>query len=354
MNKINVAIIGVGSFAKALVEGVSFYTKNPNETTGLLHLLIGNYKVKDINFVCAFDVDERKVGKKLHEAISMGANVTQEITLPFDYDAVVYRGPTFDGIIDEMKGSFVYESKDPVVDVVEILKKTRTDIVINLIPTGSDQATLFYAEASLQARCSFINAIPTHLAVIPTWRKRFEEKGLVVLGDDIKSQLGATMLNRSLLELLKMRGIIITKSHQENCGSNADHFNLLYRSKAKQTSKSEALTQFLQTSDAKPTVNFSYEGKPSGHKMVTITLEGKIFGCMPITITSVIEDEISINGAGTIVDAIRVAKLLVDTNQQPKAAYACAFLMKAPPQQMSDREAFEMFNQIVENKNFLL
>ncbi len=347
MKKINVAIVGVGSFTKALVEGVSFYTKNPNEKIGLMNQFIGNYKVSNINFVAAFDVDERKVGKKLHEAISMGANVTRKITDAIEYNALVYRGPTFDGVIDEMKGSFVIESKEPVSDVVKILKQTKTDVVVNLVPAGSNEATYFYAEAALQAGCSFINCIPTPLATIPLWRKKFESKGLVLLGDDTKSQLGATMLNRFLLELVKMRGIKVLKSEQENRGGNADHYNLLYRAKTKEKSKSEALTAFLDKEDAKPKVTFSYTGEPSGHKIVTLKIEGEMFGRTPIVITSLIEDEISINGAGTVVDAIRVAQLLVDKKEQKEAKNICAFLMKAPPKQMNDQKAFEIFNKVL-------
>ncbi len=347
MKKINVAIIGVGSFTKALVEGVSYYTKNPKETTGLTNPLIGNYKLKDINFVCAFDVDERKVGRKLHEAISMGANVTKEITKPLKYSAVVHRGPTLDGVIEEMKGSFVHESNAPTVDVVKILKKTKADVIVNLVPSGSDEVTYFYAEAALQAGCSFVNCIPTPLATIPQWRKKFDKKRLVLLGDDTKSQLGATMLNRFLIELLKMRGIKITKSEQINRGGNADHFNLLYRFKSKEKSKSEALKKFLDKNDAQPTVKFSYTGESSGHKLVNLTIEGEIFGRTPIVITSVIEDEISINGAGTVVDAIRITQLLVDKKKQKETKNVSAFLMKTPPVQMSDEEAFRAFTKVL-------
>jgi len=187
------------------------------------------------------------------------------------------------------------------------------------------------------------------LVTIPQWRKRFEEKGLVILGDDTKSQLGATMLNRILLEFLKMRGIKIKKSEQNNRGGNADHFNLLYRSESKQKSKSGALSKFLGKEDAKPIVNFSHTGESSGHKIVNITIEGEIFGRTPISITSVIEDEISINGAGTIVDAIRMAKFLVDNGKQKEAEDACPFLMKSPPKPVSDSEAFEAFKRILNN-----
>lgn len=347
MKKINVAIIGVGSFAKALVEGVSFYTKNPDDTTGLINPHIGNYQVKDINFVVAFDVDKRKVGKKLYEAISKGSNVTKQITSSVKYDAIVYRGPTLDGVVKQMRDTFVQESDSPVVNVVNILKKHRVDVVINLVPSGSDQATYMYADAALQAGCSFINCIPTPMATIPAWRKKFEKKKLVLLGDDTKSQLGATMLNRLLLEVCKMRGIKVTKSDQENRGGNADHFNLLYRAETKEKSKREALTKYLEK-DVKPTVSFHYTGKPSGHKIVNLTIEGEMFGRTPIHITSIIEDEISINGAGTVVDAIRIAKLLVDKNKQKEAKNVCAFLMKSPPQRMSDQEAFIAFNKLLD------
>lgn len=348
MKKINVAIIGVGSFTKALVEGVSYYTKNPKETTGLVHPSIGDYKIKDINFVCAFDVDKRKVGKKLHKAISMGANITKEITKPLEYSAMVHRGPTLDGVIEEMrKEKFVDESDEPIADVVKILKETKADVVVNLVPSGSDQATYFYAEAALQANCSFINCIPTPLATISEWRKKFEKKGLVLLGDDTKSQLGATMLNRFLLELLQIRGIKVTKSEQINRGGNADHFNLLYRSKSKEKSKSETLRKFLGATDIKPMVKFSYTGEPSGHKFVNLAIEGEMFGRTPIVITSVIEDEISINGAGTVVDAIRVAKFLVDKKKINEVKNVCAFLMKVPPKPMSDSEAAKAFKKVL-------
>mgnify|MGYP000608826633 CR=1 FL=1 len=347
MSKINVAVIGVGSFTKALVEGVSFYTKNPQEEVGLLHATIGPYKVGDINFVCAFDVDERKVGQKLHEAIAMGANISKEITIPIEYDALVYRGPTLDGLIDEVKEDLVHESSTEPVDVAKILKETKTDIVLNLVPSGSDEATYFYAEEALKAGCSFINCIPTPLATKKEWREKFESKGLVVLGDDTKSQLGATMLNRFLLQLLQMRGIKVTKTHQENRGGNADHFNLKYRFEHKEKSKSSALAQFLNKDDAQPTVSFIYTGEPSGHKLVNLTIEGEIFGRTPIFITSVIEDEISINGAGTVVDAIRVAQFLVDTGRQSKAQQVCPFLMKTPPEFMTDEEARQAFDNVL-------
>ncbi len=348
MKSINVAIIGVGNLAKALVEGVSFYRNNPDEKSSLAHPVIGSYKPEDINFVAAFDVDERKVGKNLNEAIAAEPNVTMKIADPLETDVVVQRGPTIDGIIDEMRDRFIKESAEPVADIVNILKETRADIVINLIPTGSHEATYAYAEAALEAGCSFVNCIPTPLGTNPNWRDRFEKKGLVLLGDDTKSQLGATMLNSALLELLKNRGLKITNVEQENRGSNTDHFNLLHRPESKEKSKREALTKSLDADDAKPKVGFYYEGEPSGHKVANLKIDGEIFGGTPISITAEIEDEISINGAGTIVDAIRITRLLLDKGMQKEAAKTCPFLMKSPPETMTTSEAFEAFNKITE------
>ncbi|OGY88069.1 MAG: hypothetical protein A2319_02520 [Candidatus Kerfeldbacteria bacterium RIFOXYB2_FULL_38_14] len=347
MKKINVTIIGVGSFAKALIEGVAFYTKNPKEKTGLMHARIGNYRVQDLNFVAGFDVDERKVDKKLHTAIYAKPNITKQISASLKYNALVHRGPTLDGVIDEIKNSFIQESTELVTDIKKILKKTKTDVVVNLVPSGSDQATYLYAEAALSAGCSFINCIPTPLATVSSWRKKFEKKDLVLLGDDIKSQLGATMLNRFLLSLFKMRGIKIIASEQHNKGGNADHYNLIYRSQTKEKSKKEALTGFLDKDDAQPKVTFTYTGKPSGHKEVHLKIEGEIFGRMPIKINSVIEDEISINGAGSLVDAIRVAKFLTDQKKAKEAKNVCAFLMKSPPKTATDTQALKIFNKIL-------
>ena len=345
--KINVALIGVGSFTKALVEGVAFYTKHPEERIGLMNPKIGPYEVRHINFVAAFDVDERKVGKKLHDAISAGPNITKQIARPLIYDALVYRGPTLDSVHDAMRKSFVHESSMAAVDIAQTLKASQATMVLNFLPSGGEQATYAYAEAALKAGCSFINCIPTSLAALPEWTERFTKKGLVLLGDDIKSQLGATMLNRILLEFLKMRGIRVVKSEQENKGGNADHFNLLYRAKAKEKSKREALTHFLEKGDARPTVKFLYTGTPSGHKKVTITVEGEMFGRVPLSIVSVIEDEISINGAGVVVDAIRIAQLLLDMEKQKDAWKSCPFLMKSPLHPLSDAEAFKAFNELV-------
>jgi myo-inositol-1-phosphate synthase len=348
-NKIRVAIVGVGSFCKALVEGVSFYTKHPHEKIGLMHQSIGPYQIKDIEFSCAFDVDERKVGQKLHEAIETGPNISQQITKPCSYDAMVYLGPSLDGIIEQMKGHFIVESRQAVCDIAKILKDTQTDILINLIPSGSVEASLFYAKEALKAGCHFINCIPSPVANIESLRHEFEKQGLVLMGDDLKSQLGATMLNRIIINTFKMRGIHLSKSHQENIGGNADHFNLIHRSEHKAQSKKATLEKFLEETDATPTVAFQYTGIPSGHKTVNLFLEGEIFGKTKIVVNATIEDEISINGAGVLVDAIRMTQFLKDKNLIQDAQIACAFLFKCAPVHLNDLEAYEAFEKILKS-----
>ncbi|MFB0562944.1 MAG: inositol-3-phosphate synthase [Candidatus Lokiarchaeia archaeon] len=345
--KINVAIVGVGNCAKALVEGVAFYTKNKEDKIGLMHPLIGKYHPSDINFVAAFDVDDRKVGKKLHEALNSNPNKTMKIAEPLEYDFIVQRGPSHDSIIHEMRKQFIHESPRPPVNVVQILKDAKTEIVINYLPTGSDEATYAYAETALKAGCSFINCMPTPIAKNPKWRKRFEDAGLVLMGDDIMSQCGATIVNRFLLTLFKMRGIRVTKSEQINYGGNADHFNLQYRAESKEEAKNAALASVLDINDEKPTSRMSYTEKNYDHKKVKIRIEGQIFGHAPISIDMILEDEDSPNSAGVVIDAIRIAKLLADNKKAKEAEIACAFLMKSPPKQFLDTESLSKFNEIL-------
>ncbi|MBI2278807.1 MAG: inositol-3-phosphate synthase [Candidatus Brennerbacteria bacterium] len=347
MAQIKVAIVGVGNCAKSFVEGVGFYTKNSSDEVGLMHPEIGGYRPSDINVVAAFDIDERKVGKKLHEAIRATPNRTVKIADPLESNVMVQRGPTHDSVIEEMREHFIHESKEPPVDVAEVLKTSGAEIVVSYLPTGSDKATYAYAEAALAANCSFINCMPTPIAKDQSWRKRFEEKGLVLMGDDIKSQLGATILNRVLLSLLKMRGIKVTKSEQVNYGGNADHFNLHYRPEAKEASKEDALTSVLSEGDAKPSARMIYTEKNYDHKQAKIKITGEIWGHIPISIDLALEDEDSPNSAGVVIDAIRAAKALIDNGEHAKAGEACSFLMKSPPVQYSDEKALERFRKVI-------
>ena len=346
---INVAIIGTGNCAKSIIEGVVFYSKNKEDKVGLMHQYIGKYHPSDIRFVAAFDIDERKVGKKLHEAIKAEPNKTMKIVDVPDYDVLVQRGPTLDSIITELREYFIHESNEPVVDVVQILKDSGAEVVVNYLPTGSDKATYAYAEAALMAGCSFINCMPTPIAKNPEWQKRFNDAGLVLMGDDIKSQCGATIVNRVLLNLLKMRGIRIVKSEQVNYGGNCDHFNLHYRPEAKEESKESALNSVLDSDDAKPSARMVYTEKNYDHKQASIKIDGEMFGHIPVSINLTLEDEDSPNSGGVVNDAIRATRLLVENKKSHLAKELCAFLFKAPPAQLPDTEALQKFRNVIES-----
>ena len=346
---IKVAIIGTGNCAKSIVEGVAFYPKNKDDKVGLMNPYIGKYHPSDIRFVTAFDIDERKVGKKLHEAINAEPNKTMKIADVPEYDVLVQRGPTHDSVIPELTEYFIHESDKPVVDVSQVLKDSGAEIVINYLPTGSDKATYAYAEASLIAGCSFINCMPTPIARNAAWQKKFDDAGLVLMGDDIKSQCGATIVNRILLNLFKMRGIRITKSEQINYGGNFDHFNLHYRPEAKEESKESALHSMLEPGDAKPFARMIYTEKNYDHKQASIKIEGEMFGHIPVSIDLTLEDEDSSNSGGVVNDAVRVAKLLVEHRRPHLAKEASAFLFKAPPAQFPDFEALQKFRDIIKS-----
>lgn len=346
---IKVAIVGVGNCAKSLVEGVSFYSKNKDDKIGLMHHYIGKYHPSDIGFVAAFDVDKRKVGKKFHEAINAEPNKTMKIANAQKSEVIVQRGPTHNSIIPEMREFFTHESDESEVNVEEVLKNSNAEIVINYLPTGSDEATYAYAEAALKAGCSFINCMPTPIAKNSEWRKKFEAAGLVLMGDDIKSQMGATILNRFILTLFKMRGVRIKKSEQVNYGGNADHYNLHFRPDTKEASKEAALHSMLDKNDEKPTARMIYTEKNYDHKQAKIKIEGEMFGHIPVSVDLSLEDEDSPNSGGVVNDAIRAAKLLVDQRRVKDSEMLCAFLMKAPPKQLSDSEALDVFKQIISN-----
>ncbi|MBI5155656.1 inositol-3-phosphate synthase [Candidatus Peregrinibacteria bacterium] len=346
MAAINIALIGVGNCAKSLLEGIGYYTTHQDDTTGLMHPLVSGYHPSDIHIVAAFDIDERKVGKNILEAMRSEPNRTTTIGDALPSTVVVQRGPTHDSIIPELREFFIHESKEPAIDVAEALRKSKAETVINYLPTGSDKATYAYAEAALAAGCNFINCMPTPIAKDPSWRKKFEAAGLVLMGDDIKSQLGATILNRTLLSLLKMRGVRVISSDQVNYGGNADHFNLHYRPHAKEASKEAALTSMLTSEDARPAARMSYTEKNYDHKRATIKIQGKLFGHAPVSMDIVLEDEDSPNSGGVVVDAVRMAKVLREKGMAEHAGKACAFLMKSPPVQMPESEALAFFDQM--------
>jgi len=344
---IKVAIIGVGNCTKSLIEGISYYSQRDCNGGGIIHPNIGPYNVNDIEFVLAFDVDSRKVGINLSEAIYANPNKTHVLAKPLEYGVVVKRGPTLDSIIPELREYFIYESELPSVNVVDELVKSQVDIVVNFLPTGSEKATSFYAEAALSAGCSFINCMPTYLARDPRWRKKFEDCGLILLGDDIKSQCGATIVNRTLLNLFRIRGVNLVSSTQINYGGNADHFNLQYRAISKETSKEQSLEGVLANDTVKPIVSMLYREENYDHKQAKIEIKGTIFGGVPVSIKLTLDDEDSPNSAGIVVEAILASKLLIEKKRYSKAQYISSFLMKAAPVQFSDEKAYQIFEEIL-------
>ncbi len=348
MNKIKVAIVGVGNCAKSLIEGISFYSQNPHEKTGLIHPVVGGYLVSDIEIVEAFDVDERKVGQSLHQAIAMEPNRTMTIAQVSPSKVIVKRGPTLGSIIDENREYFIHESKKPPVDVVSALKQSGAEVVLNYLPTGSDEAAFAYAQAALDAGCSFINCMPTKLGRDPKWIDKFSQKGLVLLGDDIKSQLGATIVNRAILELFKRRGFRVTQSDQTNFGGNADHHNLHYRPDAKEQTKEASLGSVLSKDDAKPNARMIYTEKNFDHKRASLFILGEMFGKVPASLQVILDDEDSPNSGGIVVDAIRAVRKLTDKKVIDKAVIISASLMKAPHKQMSEEDSFKAFLEITD------
>jgi len=287
------------------------------------------------------------VGKKLKQALNSEPNKTVKIAEMLDYNVVVQRGPTLDSVVEEARKYFIHESDEAAVDVEKTLKESGAEIVINYLPTGSDKATYAYAEASLKAGCSFINCMPTPIAKDTKMRESFEKAGVVLMGDDIKSQCGATIANRFLLTLFKMRGIKVAKSDQVNYGGNADHFNLHYRPQAKEESKQAALNSVLGKNDSKPTAKMIYTEKNYDHKQAKIKIKGEMFGRIPVSLGLTLEDEDSPNSGGVVMDAIRATRLLVDRKKPKEAKMLCSFLMKFPPQQLTDSEALAKFNEVI-------
>lgn len=350
MEKIRTAIIGVGNCASSLVQGIAHYTRYPDDTVGLMHPRIGPFAVSDIMFVAAFDVDRRKVGQPLHKAILAEPNRTIHIAAPLEYPIIVRRGETHDSIIEAMqREGFIDETEETSVDVAQILRDTKSQVVVNYLPTGSGIAARWYADQALAARCSFINCMPAPLAVDPDLHDRFRSAGLVLMGDDIKSQVGATIVNRALLELFHQRGVKITRSEQVNYGGGADHANLHHRPHSKEASKQAALESVIGPADARPTARMLYTPENYDHKRARIKIDGEGFGHAPISIDLTLEDEDSPNSAGIVIDAIRAAHYLVMQGRPGDAQILCAALMKSPPIKLGEAEAAAEFDRVIAN-----
>jgi len=355
MGKINVAIIGVGNCSSSLIQGVHYYKKvKENEfVPGLMHINLGGYQISDINFVAAFDIDKNKVGKDLAEAIFTPPNNTFKFSEVPTTGVIVQRGMTHDGL-GKYLSQIIQKAPGPTADVVKILQETKTDIVINYLPVGSEEATKWYIEQVLTAGCGFINCIPVFIAREKYWQKRFAEKGLPIIGDDVKSQVGATITHRVLTRLFRDRGVKLERTYQMNFGGNTDFYNMLERERleSKKISKTSAVTSQL---DYKLDPDDIYVG-PSDYvpwlkdrKFCYIKMEGRTFGDVPLNLELKLEVWDSPNSAGVIIDAIRCVKLALDHGLSGELVAPSAYFMKSPPIQYTDDEAHRMVEEFIAN-----
>ncbi len=347
MGSVRVAVVGVGNCASSLIQGVHYYRDaDPSQRVpGLMHVDFGGYHVRDVEFVAAFDVDAKKVGRDLAEAIVASQNNTIKLCDVPPLGVTVQRGHTLDGI-GQFYAEVIEESDERPVDVVKALKDARVDVVVSYLPVGSDQADKFYAQAAIDAGCAFVNALPVFIASDPEWAKKFEDAGLPIVGDDIKSQVGATIVHRTLAKLFEDRGVELLRTYQLNFGGNMDFMNMLERSRlvSKKISKTQSVTSQIPHEVGKGDVHIG----PSDHvpwlddrKFAYIRLEGRAFGDVPLSAELKLEVWDSPNSAGVIIDAIRAAKIGLDRKIGGPLLSASSYFMKSPPVQYPDHDAHE-------------
>jgi myo-inositol-1-phosphate synthase len=345
VGKINVAIIGVGNCASSLVQGVHYYqkVKETELVPGLMHANLGGYHISDINFVAAFDIDKNKVGKDLTEAIFISPNNTFKFTEVPASGVKVERGMTHDGL-GKYLSQKIQKASGSTADIVRILKETQTNVVLNYLPVGSEEATKWYVEQVLTAGCGFINCIPVFIAREKYWQKRFEEKGLPVIGDDVKSQVGATIVHRVLTRLFRDRGVRLERTYQLNFGGNTDFLNMLERERleSKKISKTNAVTSQLDYQLNPDDIHVGpsdYVPWLLDRKFCHIRMEGRTFGDVPLNLELKLEVWDSPNSAGVIIDAIRCCKLALDCGLKGSLVAPSSYFMKSPPIQYTDDEA---------------
>ena len=354
-DKIKVAIAGVGNCASSLVQGVFYYkdVKGDEFVPGLMHTDFGGYLPGDIEFVAAFDVDSRKIGKDLSEAIFAGNNSVRKFADVPRLGVKVLPAPILDGVAPHMKEAFgVVEDDYEPVNVADVLKEVDADILVSYVPVGSAKATRYYAEASLEAKVAFVNAIPEFIASDPKWGEKFEEANVPVAGDDIKSQVGATITHRTLVELLKMRGVKIIETYQLNIGGNTDFLNMTEeaRLKSKRISKTEAVTSLLPYEVPTRIGPSDYVPFLGDTKIAYIWIRGELFGGFPITIDLKLSVADSPNSAGTIIDVIRGVKLAIDRGVGGVLESLSAYYFKHPPKQVPDDIARQWVEEYIQGK----
>jgi myo-inositol-1-phosphate synthase len=352
--EVRVAIVGVGNCASSLVQGVQYYQDADETATvpGLMHVRFGPYHVRDVKFVAAFDVDAKKVGFDLSEAIFASENNTIKIADVPPTNVTVQRGPTLDGIGKYYADTIEVSDAEPV-DVVKVLEENSVDVLVSYLPVGSEEADKFYAQCAIDARVAFVNALPVFIASDPVWAKKFEDGGVPIVGDDIKSQVGATITHRVMAKLFEDRGVQLDRTMQLNVGGNMDFLNMLERERleSKKISKTQAVTSNLQREFKTKDVHIG----PSDHvgwlddrKWAYVRLEGRAFGDVPLNLEYKLEVWDSPNSAGVIIDAVRAAKIAKDRGIGGPVVAASAYLMKSPPKQLPDDIARTQLEEFIE------
>jgi len=354
--KVRVAIIGVGNCASSLIQGVSYYrnAKEEGMIPGLMHVRLGHYHIRDIEFTAGFDINVTKVGKDLAEAICAPPNNTYKFADVPKLGALVYSGMTHDGL-GKYLSQVITKAPGPTADIVKILKDTQTDVVISYLPVGSEMATKWYVEQVLDAGCAFVNCVPVFIAREKYWQQRFEERGLPVIGDDIKSQVGATITHRVLTRLFADRGVRLDRTYQLNFGGNTDFLNMLERERleSKKISKTNAVTSQLPYELPHDNVHVGpsdYVPWLEDRKWAHIRLEGRGFGDQPINVELKLEVWDSPNSAGVVIDAIRACKIALDRGIQGALVEPSSYFMKSPPTQFTDDAARRKVEEFIAGK----
>jgi myo-inositol-1-phosphate synthase len=352
--KVRVAIIGVGNCASALIQGLEFYKNAPEDAfvPGLMHVSLGGYHVRDIEITAAFDIDSNKVGKDLSEAIWEPPNNTIKFADVPTLGVSVSRGMTHDGL-GKYLSKVITKADGPTADIVSILNDTHTDVVVNFLPVGSEMATKWYVEHVFDAGCGFVNCIPVFIAREPYWQQRFRERALPVIGDDIKSQVGATITHRVLTWLFGERGVRLDRTYQLNFGGNMDFYNMLERERleSKKISKTRAVTSQLRYGMPDTDIHVGpsdYVPWLTDRKFCYIRMEGTTFGEIPLNLELKLEVWDSPNSAGVVIDAVRCCKLAMDRGMSGEIAAPSSYFMKSPPVQFADEEALRRVESFID------
>ena len=353
MSSLRVAIVGVGNCAASLVQGVEFYKDaDPTQTVpGLMHVQFGPYHVRDVEFVAAFDVDAKKVGLDLSEAILASENNTIKICDVPTTGVTVQRGHTLDGLGKYYRMTIEESDAEPV-DVVQALKTAQVDVLVCYLPVGSEEAAKFYAQCAIDAGCGFVNALPVFIAGTKEWADKFTAAGLPIVGDDIKSQVGATITHRVMAKLFEDRGVIVDRTYQLNVGGNMDFMNMLERDRleSKKISKTQAVTSQLAHDLGERNVHIGpsdYVAWLDDRKWAFVRLEGRAFGNAPLNLEYKLEVWDSPNSAGVIIDAIRACKIALDRKIGGPILSASSYFMKSPPIQYTDSEAYQAVEDFI-------